>query len=135
MLCSFLEAILIVSICYVFQKQCKLEFFHNYAKLQQVECLSEMINCGAVISATFKKNTLHNYSRCLLKVLENSAYKTEIDNIILKNPELDLEKETNSAYLNQVSIIIKKILFHKIKLKNENIFFLIKGFKIRNSFF
>ena len=126
MLCSFLEAILIVSICYVFQKQCKLEFFHNYAKLQQVECLSEMINCGAVISATFKKNTLHNYSRCLLKVLENSAYKTEIDNIILKNPELDLEKETNSAYLNQVSIIIKKILFHKIKLKNENIFFLIK---------
>lgn len=123
-LCSFLESFLTCLTCYLYQKKDKLEFYHNLAKFTQIECVSEMMNSGTVVTATFKHNHLHNYNNCLLKLLQNSKYKQELDNSISSKSELIDEKDSN--YLFKISSIIKKLLFLKIKVKNENIFFLIK---------
>lgn len=123
-LCSFFESFITCLACYLYQKKNKLEFYHNLAKFTQIECVSEMINSGRVVAATFKNNNLHNYNNCLLKLLQNSKYKQELDESNSSKSKLIEDKDSN--YLFKVSSIIKKLLFLKIKVKNENIFFLIK---------
>jgi signal transduction histidine kinase/CheY-like chemotaxis protein len=127
-LCSFCSSILICVFCYLHQRYKKIEWLSHYKKLTDLEYYSKLFVNNTFVMATFSRKEILNFNPTIRYLLLNSKLKEEIDKIILEEPESKLKSENNlnSKYINELSSITKKLIFSKIKIKNENLSSVIK---------
>ena len=128
-LLSFVSSFLICLICYFHQKFQKINWLITYRRIKDVEYYSKLFLDNSFIFVTFKRNEVFNFNPSIRFILENSKLREDMENLIFSNREAEkqgLNNEAKSIITNGMSVIIKKLIFSKIKVKNENLSNVIK---------
>ena len=127
-LCSFISSFLICVFCYLHQRYKKIEWLSHYKKLTDLEYYSKLFDNNTFVMATFSRKEILSFNPTIRDLLQNSKLKEEKDKIIMEESESKLTNENNinSKYINELSVITKKLIFSKIKIKNENLSSIIK---------
>ena len=126
LLCSFAHAVLVCCACYVNDRQEKVRYFDMFMRFKDFDDLKEILNYDVLVSVTFQHDLLYSFNKNLLTLIESTQYKDELDALISKHPNIDSDKAKNDSFLKEISVLMQKLLFNKIIIKNDNLMFLIK---------
>lgn len=126
LLCSFMHAVLVCCTCYVNDRQEKVRYFDMFMRFKDFDDLKEILNYDMLVSVTFQHDLLYSFNKNLLALIESTQYKDELDALISKHPDIDNDKTKNDSFLKEISVLMQKLLFNGIVIKNDNLMFLIK---------
>ena len=126
LLCSLVHAVLVCFVCYVNDRQEKVRYFDMFMRFKDFDDLKEILNYDVLVSVTFQHDLLYSFNKNLLTLIESTQYKDELDALISKHPDIDSDKVKNDCFLKDISVLMQKLLFNKIIIKNDNLMFLIK---------
>ena len=128
-LISFISSILICIVSYFHEKFQKIEWFLNYRRVKDIEYYAKMFLNNTFILVSFNKDEVISFNPSIRYIIEKSALKEDFEKLLFSKSENenDFLNENPKAYMNEgLSIIIKKLIFSKIKVRNENISKIIK---------
>ena len=128
-LLSFISSFLICLVSYFHQRFQKINWLITYRRIKDVEYYSKLFLDNSFIFVSFRKNEVFNFNPSIRYILENSKLREDMENLIFSNREAEkqgLNNEAKSKMTNGMSVIIKKLIFSKIKVKNENLSNVIK---------
>ena len=124
---SFISSFLIVLICYFHEKYQKINWFLNYRRIKDVEYYGKIFLDNTVILVSFKKNDVYNFNPSLRYIMEQSYLKEDLEKLFNSKNESEKEGLNPKSLVNEeLNIIIKKLIFSKLNVKNENISNIIK---------
>ena len=128
-LLSFISSFLICLVSYFHQRCQKINWLITYRRIKDVEYYSKLFLDNSFIFVSFRKNEVFNFNPSIRYILENSKLREDMENLIFSNREAEIQglnNEAKSKMTNGISVIIKKLIFSKIKVKNENLSNVIK---------
>ena len=126
---SFISSILVCLVSYFHQKFQKINWFLTCRRIKDIEYYAKLFLNNSFILVSFQKNEVFNFNHSIRFLLENSKLREDMENLIFSNREIEkqgLNNEAKNIITSGMSIIIKKLLFSKIKIKNENLSNVIK---------
>ena len=125
-----ISSILVCLVSYFHEKYQKIEWFINYRRIKDIDYYAKMFLNNTFVIVSFKRNEVFNFNPSIRYIIEKSKLREDLEKLLYSRNESEKEKLNDNNpkfFMNDgLSIIIKKLIFSKIKIKNENISNIIK---------
>ncbi len=124
-----ISSILVCLASYFHEKFQKIEWFINYRRIKDIDYYAKLFLNNTFVLVSFKRNEVFNFNPSIRYIIEKSQLREDLDKLLYfrNESERDELNDNPKIYINDgLNIIIKKLIFSKIKIRNENISNIIK---------
>ena len=124
-----ISSILVCLASYFHEKFQKIEWFINYRRIKDIDYYAKLFLNNTFVLVSFKRNDVFNFNPSIRYIIEKSQLREDLDKLLYfrNESERDELNDNPKIYINDgLNIIIKKLIFSKIKIRNENISNIIK---------
>ena len=124
-----ISSILVCLASYFHEKFQKIEWFINYRRIKDIDYYAKLFLNNTFVLVSFKRNEVFNFNPSIRYIIEKSQLREDLDKLLYSRNESEKEElnDNPKIFINDgLNVIIKKLIFSKIKIRNENISNIIK---------